>query len=192
MEKSLNWREFIITWLIKLSGYSAILFVALIFFFLMREGLPALREVGLSSLFQTRWYPIEDYFGILPLITGTIIITIGALLIAVPFGIGTAIYISEIATRSMREFLKPIVELLAGIPSVVLGFLGILLLANFLRVSPEPPDGSDCAGRRPAPRRDRRAHGSIRIGGCSRCGTTCLSGGSLGTWAQPAGRPSGV
>jgi phosphate transport system permease protein len=146
MDRSLNWREFIITWLIKISGYSAILFVALIFFFLMREGLPALREVGLPSLFQTRWYPIEDYFGILPLITGTIIITIGALLIAVPFGIGTAIYISEIATRPTREFLKPIVELLAGIPSVVLGFLGILLLANFLRVSLNLPTGLTALG----------------------------------------------
>jgi phosphate transport system permease protein len=141
MEKSLNWRELLITWIIKVSGYSAILFVALIFFFLMREGLPALREVGLPSLLKTRWYPIEEYFGILPLITGTIIITIGALLIAVPFGIGTAIYISEIASRSTREFLKPIVELLAGIPSVVLGFLGILLLANFLRVSLNLPTG---------------------------------------------------
>jgi phosphate transport system permease protein len=141
MEKSLNWREYIITRLINVSGYSAMLFVALIFFFLMREGLPALREVGLPSLLQTRWYPIEDYYGILPLITGTIIITIGALLIAVPFGIGTAIYISEIASRSTREFLKPIVELLAGIPSVVLGFLGILLLANFLRVSLNLPTG---------------------------------------------------
>jgi phosphate transport system permease protein len=141
MEKSLNWREFIITQLIKISGYSAMLFVGLIFFFLIREGLPALREVGVSSLLKTRWYPIEDYYGILPLITGSIIITIGATLIAVPFGIGTAIYISEIASRSMREILKPIVELLAGIPSVVLGFLGILLLSNFLRISLNLPTG---------------------------------------------------
>jgi phosphate transport system permease protein len=100
-----------------------------------------LREVGVSSLLKTRWYPIEDYYGILPLITGSIIITIGATLIAVPFGIGTAIYISEIASRSMREILKPIVELLAGIPSVVLGFLGILLLSNFLRISLNLPTG---------------------------------------------------
>ncbi|HNH26932.1 MAG TPA: phosphate ABC transporter permease subunit PstC, partial [Anaerolineales bacterium] len=97
MEKSLNWREFIITRAIKASGYSAIVFVLLIFFFLMREGLPALSEVETSALFSTRWYPIENYFGILPLITGSLIVTLGAALIAVPFGIGTAIYISEIA-----------------------------------------------------------------------------------------------
>ena len=146
MEKSLNWREFFITRLINLSGYSAMLFVALIFFFLLKEGLPALQEVKLSTLFSTRWYPIEDYYGILPLITGSIMITIGATLISVPFGLATAIYIAEIAPRWMREILKPIVELLGGIPSVVLGFLGILLLSNFLRVSMNLPTGLTALG----------------------------------------------
>ena len=105
MEKSLTWREFVITRLIQTSGYSAIIFVALIFFFLIREGIPTLGEVDMSSLFSLRWYPIEDYFGILPLLTGSLIVTIGAGLIAVPFGIGTAVYISEIAPRWMREIL---------------------------------------------------------------------------------------
>lgn len=146
MEKSLNWRELLITRLINLSGYSAVLFVVLIFYFLLREGLPALREVQLGNLFSTRWYPIEDYYGILPLITGSIIITIGATLISVPLGLATAIYISEIAPRWMREILKPIVELLGGIPSVVLGFLGILLLSNFLRVSMNLPTGLTALG----------------------------------------------
>jgi len=141
MEKSLNWREFVITRLIKASGYSAILFVALIFFFLVREGLPTFAETSLSSLLSIRWYPIEDHFGILPLITGSLIVTIGAGLIAVPFGIGTAIYISEIAPRWMREILKPLVELLGGLPSVVLGFLGILVLSPYLRVLLNLPTG---------------------------------------------------
>ncbi len=141
MEKSLNWREFIITRAIKASGYSAILFVALIFFFLLREGLPTLGEVAMSSLFGIRWYPIEEYFGILPLITGSLVVTLGATLVAVPFGIGTAIYISEIAPRWMREILKPLVELLGGLPSVVMGFLGILILSPFLRVFLDLPTG---------------------------------------------------
>lgn len=141
MEKSLNWGEFIITRLIRASGISAIIFVALIFFFLVREGLPTFGEVELPSLTNIRWYPIEDRFGILPLITGSIIVTLGATLIAVPFGIGTAIYISEIAPRWMREILKPLVELLAGLPSVVLGFLGILVLSPFLRVFLNLPTG---------------------------------------------------
>lgn len=134
MEKSLKWSEFIITRLVMVAGYSAVLFVVLIFFFLLREGLPAIREVGLRPLFTTRWYPIEDYYGILPLITGSIIVTLGATAIAVPFGVGTAIYISEIAPRWLREMLKPLVELLGGLPSVVLGFLGILVLSPYLRV----------------------------------------------------------
>ena len=85
--------------------------------------------------------PIEDYFGILPLITGSLIVTVGAGLIAIPFGIGTAIYISEIAPRWMREVLKPLVELLGGLPSVVLGFLGILIVSPFLRVFLDLPTG---------------------------------------------------
>ena len=141
MGKSLNWREFIITRLIQTSGYSAIVFVALIFFFLIREGIPTLGEVELANLLSVRWYPIEDMFGILPLITGSLVVTIGAMLIAFPLGIGTAVYISEIAPRWMREILKPLVELLGGLPSVVLGFLGILLVSPFLRVFLYLPTG---------------------------------------------------
>ena len=141
MEKSLNWREFVITRLIKASGYSAILFVALIFFFLVREGVPAFAETSLSNLLSIRWYPIEDHFGILPLLTGSLIVTIGAGIVAVPLGIGTAVYISEIAPRWVREILKPLVELLGGLPSVMLGFLGILLLSPFLRTFLNLPTG---------------------------------------------------
>jgi phosphate transport system permease protein len=141
MKSELTWQEFIITRAIKASGYSAIVFVALIFFFLLREGLPTLGEVPLSSLFSDRWYPIEDYFGILPLITGSLIVTVGAALVAIPFGIGTAIYIAEIAPRWMREILKPLVELLGGLPSVVLGFLGILVFSPWLRVFLDLPTG---------------------------------------------------
>jgi phosphate transport system permease protein len=141
MKSELTWREFVIIRAIKASGYSAIVFVILIFFFLLREGLPTLGEVPLSTLFSDTWYPIEDYFGILPLITGSLIVTIGAALIAIPFGIGTAIYIAEIAPRWMREILKPLVELLGGLPSVVLGFLGILVFSPWLRVILDLPTG---------------------------------------------------
>jgi len=139
--KKLNWQEFFIPRLIKATGYSAIVFVVLIFLFLLREGIPALGEVKLDVLFSQRWYPIEDYFGILPLITGSLIVTIGAMLVAIPFGIGTAVFISEIAPRWVREIMKPLVELLGGLPSVVLGFLGILLLSPFLRTFLDLPTG---------------------------------------------------
>lgn len=136
-----NKREILITGTIKAAGYSAIVFVVLIFFFLIKEGLPTFTEVPISNLLSTRWYPIEDYFGLLPLISGSLIVTIGATAIAVPFGIGGAIYISEIAPRSIRELLKPLVEVLGGLPSVVLGFLGMLILAPFLRELLNLPTG---------------------------------------------------
>lgn len=141
MNKLNDTQEFIITRLIKLSGYSAIVFVTLIFFFLIKEGLPTLTEVPLNVLFSERWYPIESFFGILPLISGSIIITVGATLIAVPFGVGTAIFIAEIAPRWAREILKPLVELLGGLPSVVIGFLGILVFTPLLRVALNLPTG---------------------------------------------------
>jgi len=141
MDKSLDWREFIITRAIKACGYSAILFVALIFIFLLREGLPALSDVPLGNLFSTRWYPIENHFGILPLLTGSLVVTLGAALIAIPLGLGTAIFIAEISPRWLRELLKPLVELLGGLPSVVLGFLGILVLSPNLRIFLDLPTG---------------------------------------------------
>jgi phosphate transport system permease protein len=141
MKRSLSLSETLITAVVKTCGYSAIVFVVLIFFFLLREGLPALAEVKLGELLSTRWYPIENHFGILPLITGSILVTLGAMLVAIPFGIGTAVFLSEIAPRWLREILKPLVELLGGLPSVVLGFLGILILAPFLRVFLDLPTG---------------------------------------------------
>ena len=131
----------VITSIIKICGYSSILFVGLILVFLLKEGLPALKDVPLKTLFNIRWYPIEGLFGILPLIYGTLLVTISATLIALPFGIGTAIYISEIAPRWIKEILKPIVEILAGIPSVVLGFIGILVIVPFFRKFLDLPTG---------------------------------------------------
>ena len=136
-----NWQEAVLSRVIRLSGYSAIVFVGLIFLFLVREGLPALVEVPLADLFSARWYPIEGYFGVLPLITGSLIVTVGAMAVAIPFGIGTAMFISEIAPRWAREVLKPMVELLGGLPSVVLGFLGMLVLSPFLRQALDLPTG---------------------------------------------------
>jgi phosphate transport system permease protein len=136
-----NWKETIITVAIRAAGYSVILFVGLIFIFLLTEGLPTLGEVPLSDLLGQRWYPIEDYFGLLPLLGGTLIVTVGAALIAMPIGIGTAIYVAEVAPRWMREILKPFIEVMAGVPSVVLGFIGILVLAPYLRVLIDIPTG---------------------------------------------------
>lgn len=141
VEKRTKIFEKIITRLIQFSGYSSILFVLLILFFLLSEGTPALFDVPLSQLFSERWYPIEGYYGILPLILGSLVVTLGASLVAVPFGILTAVFIAEIAPKWLQEIMKPLVELLAGLPSVVLGFLGILVVSPYLRDTLNLPTG---------------------------------------------------
>lgn len=123
----------LMTPVIMACGYSVILFVVMIFVFLGSEGFAALGEVPLGQLFAVRWYPIEAYFGLLPLIGGSLLVTFGAALFSVPVGVLSAVYIAEIAPRWMREILKPVIEILGGLPSVVLGFLGILVLSPFLR-----------------------------------------------------------
>lgn len=126
---------------IRIAGSSSILFILLIFVFLFREGIPTITVVSPQDLFAARWYPIEDLFGILPLVSGSLIVTFSSILIALPLGVGTAIYIGEIAPDSVKEILKPTVEILAGIPSVVLGFIGIQVLSPFLRVYLNLPTG---------------------------------------------------
>jgi phosphate transport system permease protein len=135
--------EGIIQFLIRACGYSAVLFVAAIFIFLLQAGLPALWQVSPSSLLGLRWYPVTgiDLYGLLPLLFGSFIITIGAAIFSIPFGIATAVFIAEVAPRWMREVLKPFVEILAGLPSVVLGFLGYLVLAPLIRTTLNLPTG---------------------------------------------------
>ncbi|HOA22979.1 MAG: phosphate ABC transporter permease subunit PstC [Aggregatilineales bacterium] len=125
--------EFIIERLIWIAGISTIVLVALIFIFLLREGLPAFVSVPLSELFGPRWYPIENIFGLWPLLFGSLLVTFGAIVIAVPLGLTTAIYLGEIAPQGQREILKPLIEMLAGIPSIVLGFLGWVALAPLIQ-----------------------------------------------------------
>ena len=141
MQTPKQWNEFFLTRLIKISGYSAIIFVLMIFYFLLREGLPSIGQVSFTNLISIRWYPIENFFGLLPLIGGSILVTLGAAAFAIPIGICTAIFIAEIAPRWTRDLLKPLVEILGGIPSVVLGFLGILILAPELRKLMDLPTG---------------------------------------------------
>lgn len=139
--KAKQMKEKTITYAIKIAGYSSFFFLLLIFAFLIKEGVPALVKVPFGDLVDTRWYPIEDYFGTLPLIFGSLLITISSILIALPFGIGTAVYIAEIAPYRVREILKPAIEILAGIPSVVLGFIGIITFSPFLRELLNLPTG---------------------------------------------------
>ncbi len=128
-----SWVEFFIEHLIQVAGISTIVIVGLIFLFLLREGLPAFAEIPLQQLLSTRWYPIEGLFGLWPLLVGSLLVTVGAVVIAVPLGLITAIYLGEIAPDWQRDILKPLIEVLAGIPSIVLGFLGWVALAPLVQ-----------------------------------------------------------
>ena len=128
-----SFMEFAIEALIRVVGFSSIGFVVLIFLFLLREGIPFFYEVPIGNLFSTRWYPTFDLFGTLPLLLGSILVTVVAMVIALPLGVATAVFVREIAPSWAREILKPMIEVLAGIPSVVLGFFGMTLIAPLVR-----------------------------------------------------------
>lgn len=126
----------IIKYFLQSCGSLSIIIVLLIFLFLFKEALPFVGDPGIGELFHNVWNPVsfqKEEFGIVPLITGSIVVTLLAIIIAVPFGIIGAVYISEIATPREREFLKPFIEILAGIPSVVLGFFGLVIVAPFIK-----------------------------------------------------------
>ena len=125
--------EFAVETLIRVLGFSTIGFVLLIFLFLLREGVPVFFEVPPGGLFSTQWYPTFGIFGTLPLILGSILVTLLAIVIALPLGVATAVFVREVAPRWAREILKPIIEVLAGIPSVVLGFFGMTFVAPLVR-----------------------------------------------------------
>lgn len=125
-------------WIIRLSGVSAILFVLAIFFFVFKEAIPVLFSENFSIvqfLSSTKWYPtsaVNVRYGTFSLIIGSFSVTLFAMLIAVPFGLGAAIYISEFCEKRLKETLKIIIELLAAIPSVVWGFIGITVMSKLI------------------------------------------------------------
>lgn len=114
----------------------SIVIVALIFLFLFREAMPFANAPGLHELAGTQWRPTSMQnvaFGLLPLVAGSAMVTALATIIAIPFGVCGAVYIAEIAGRREREILKPFIELVAAIPSVVLGFFGLVVLAPIVK-----------------------------------------------------------
>jgi phosphate transport system permease protein len=137
-------KEFVIEKLIFLSGIASIVFVLLIFIFLLKEGVSVFAEVRVSDFLGGKlWYPVSEppQLGILPLILGSLAVTVGALAIAVPLGIATAFYIAEIAPPRLRDVLKSLVEILAAIPSVVLGFIGMVTLVPLIKRLFDIPTG---------------------------------------------------
>jgi phosphate transport system permease protein len=127
--------------LVALTSLTALLLITL---FLFKEGLPIFKTVSVKEfVFGKYWYPTSDPadFGILPLIVASLVVTFFSGLISIPLGVMTAIYIAEIASNRVSEIVKPMVELLAALPSVVIGFFGMVLVAPFLQRVFDIPTG---------------------------------------------------
>jgi phosphate transport system permease protein len=131
--KAVN-REPFIKLALTLSAFLSLLFLFLIFSFILIEGLPLFFKVGFKNIiFGFKWAPTKGHFGIFPMIVSSFLVTVGALIIGAPLGLGCATYLSEYAGKKGKLLLKPALELLAGIPSVVYGFVGVVYIVPLIR-----------------------------------------------------------
>ncbi len=129
MSRATYIREALLRNLFLLCAIVAVAAVALIFIFTTARGWSVVKDPGLGAfLGGTQWSSTLEQFGILPLINGTLVVTLGALLLGAPLAVGTAVFLSEIASPRMRAIVRPAVEMLAGVPSVVYGFFGLVML----------------------------------------------------------------
>ena len=131
-------KEKIMEYVFLLTAVISILALALMCVFLFANGIPAMQEIGfLNFLTGTEWRPGNKIFGILPMILGSLYVTGGALIIGVPIGVLMSIFMARFCPQKIYKFLKPIVDLLAGIPSIVYGFFGLVVLVPFIRENVE-------------------------------------------------------
>ena len=135
-------RELFIEWALRTCAFSAVAGLVLIVVFVFKEAWPILsspeiqKEASLAGFFATPlWQPVGEVpkYGLMPLLTGTVKVVVIAMLFAVPLSVLAAVYSSEFAPPQVREFLKPAIEMLAGIPSVVMGFFALMVLASWLQ-----------------------------------------------------------
>jgi phosphate ABC transporter permease protein PstC len=134
LPKMRKYREKSIEAVLFLCAIVSILVTILIFYFLISESLKAFAELGFFNLLLgTKWHPAGDIYGMMPLIVTSLIITVLALFINIIIGIPLAIYLAELAGPRSKAILKPAIELLAGVPSIVYGFLGVIILVSFLQ-----------------------------------------------------------
>lgn len=142
-----RWRERVVEWILLLSATFSILAIALIILFVFSKGLPLIARVGVSNfLFSTTWDPTNGQFGIASMIAGSLAVTFGALVWGVPMGLSLSIFLAEIASPRISRMMSPIIELLAGLPSVVYGFFGLVIIVPFIRDHLGGPGFSIVAG----------------------------------------------
>jgi len=132
-----------IRYVLFLSALASVFIVFLILLFTLREALPAFREYGVAPMLAgTVWRPQEDQLGILSMIAGSLLVTLGSVILGVPLAMGGAIFLAEVAPPAVREIVRPAVELLAGIPSVVYGLFGMVVLVPAVRSTFSVPGNS--------------------------------------------------
>lgn len=130
-------KEKIVEYGLKGLGFLTIAITAIIIIILFTEGISLFKEVSFKEFFTgDKWSPLMEpkSFGVLPLVNGTLMVAIGSSIVAVPIGIGAAIYLSEYASKKARKILKPILEILAGIPSIVYGYFALNIITPFLKI----------------------------------------------------------
>ncbi|MHB9031836.1 MAG: phosphate ABC transporter permease subunit PstC [Anaerolineae bacterium] len=126
-------------WVLLAAALLAVAIVFLIGFFILSRALPAFQAIGVLNLLKgTVWRPTNGIFGILPMIVGSVLVTLGAIVVGVPLALGCAILLAEVAPRAVAAVLRPAVQLLAGIPSVVFGLFGMRVLVPLIRQVPVP------------------------------------------------------
>lgn len=136
MQKSIHLKksEIVIEKTLLLSAVAAVFIIALIAVFVIISGWPVLQKTGFFDfVLGTKWDPTHGIYGILPMVVGSILVTVGALVLGVPFGVAGAIFMAEIAPRRAAKIIRPAIELLAGIPSVVYGFYGLAVVVPLIR-----------------------------------------------------------
>ena len=137
-----KYSEFIMHLVFLLSACISILAVALICFFLFSEGLPAISEIGVGNfLGGTVWKPLENQYGILPMIVGSCYVTAGAIAIGVPIGLFCAVFMAKFCPSGLYKMMKPAIDLLAGIPSIVYGFFGLMVIVPVIQQITGSPSG---------------------------------------------------
>src|SRR5690554_7381678 len=122
-------------WGLTLMGYFTIIVLLGILYLLFSNTLKAFVSVPVSSFFNIHWNPSahgEPSYGLLQLLWSSVLVTVVAMVIAIPLGIGVAVFLSEVASKRLRSIIKPIIEILAGVPSVAIGFIGIVLIGPFI------------------------------------------------------------
>lgn len=129
-----NFKEKLMHGVFAAAACVSVLAVLLICLFLFGSGIPAIGKIGISEfLLGTKWKPGNDIYGIFPMILGSLCVTFGAILLGVPVGILTAVFMSQFCPEKLRKILKPAIDLLAGIPSVVYGFFGLMVIVPLVR-----------------------------------------------------------